>query len=183
MSDGHDAGLVTGALEAAVAARGQGKPPGTIFHTDSGAGYTSAACADACERLGLRRSMGRTGSCLDNAAAESCFATLKVELVSRRRYRTRAEARAPIFAWIAWYDRRRLHSTIGYLAPVEWEQRHATSTRHRPRWPHNPSVRPPGGSPDRQSGANCENGGPHSGSRWFADTEEVTGSNPVAPTI
>jgi putative transposase len=70
--------------------------------------------------------MGRTGSCLDNAAAESFFATLKVELVSRRRYRTRAQARASIFAWIAWYNRRRLHSTIGYLPPVEWEQRHAT---------------------------------------------------------
>ena len=126
MTDRHDAGLVTGALEAAVAARGQGKLPGTIFHTDRGAEYTSAACANACERLGLRQSMGRTGSCLDNAAAESLFATLKVELVSRRRYRTRAEARASIFAWIAWYNRRRLHSTIGYLPPVEWEQRHAT---------------------------------------------------------
>jgi putative transposase len=117
MSDRHDAGLVTGALEAAVAARGQGKLPGTIFHTDRGAEYTAAACANACERLGLRQSMGRTGSCLDNAAAESFFATLKVELVSRRRYRTRAR-RAP-----------------------------RSPTRHCPRWPHNPSVRPPGGSP------------------------------------
>src|SRR5512132_2433396 len=66
MSDRHDAGLVTGALEAAVTARGQGKLPGTIFHTDRGAKeYTSAACANACERFGLRQSMGRTGSCLD----------------------------------------------------------------------------------------------------------------------
>jgi transposase InsO family protein len=72
--------------------------------------------------------MGRTGSCLDNAAAESFFATLKVELVGRRRWRTRAEARASIFAWIAWYNRRRLHSTAGYLPPLEWEQHHATLT-------------------------------------------------------
>jgi putative transposase len=88
--------------------------------------YTSMACRATCQRLGLRQSMGRTGSCLDNAAAESFFATLKVELVGRRRYRTRAEARASIFAWIAWYNRRRLHSTNGYLSPVEWEHRHAT---------------------------------------------------------
>jgi putative transposase len=88
--------------------------------------YSSAACGNACERLGLRQSMGRTGSCLDNAAAESFFASLKVELVDRRRYRTRAEARASIFAWIAWYNRRRLHSTNNYLPPVEWEQRLAT---------------------------------------------------------
>jgi putative transposase len=126
MSDHHDAGLVTDALQAAVATRGGGTMPATIFHTDKGAEYASAACRATCERLGLRQSMGRTGSCLDNAAAESFFATLKVELVSRRRYRTRAEARASIFAWIAWYNRRRLHSTNGYLSPVEWEHRHAT---------------------------------------------------------
>jgi transposase InsO family protein len=124
MGDRHNATLVTGALDAAAAARGRSKLPATIFHTDRGAEYTSAACRNACERLKLRQSMGRTGSCLDNAAAESFFATLKVELVGRRHYRTRAEARASIFAWIAWYNRRRLHSTTGYLPPVEWEHRH-----------------------------------------------------------
>jgi putative transposase len=85
--------------------------------------YTSAACIDTCDRLGLQRSMGRTGSCLDNAVAESFFATLKVELVDRCHYRTRAQARASIFAWIAWYNQRRLHSTNHYLPPLEWEQR------------------------------------------------------------
>ncbi len=101
--------------------------PDTIFHTDRGSEYTSAACAQAYERLGLRRSMGRTGSCLDNAAAESLFASLKVELVDRAHYHTRAEARAAIFAWISYYNRFRLHSTNGYLPPIEWEQQHATS--------------------------------------------------------
>jgi putative transposase len=88
--------------------------------------YTSAACITACQRLGLRQSMSRTGSCLDNAVAESRFASLKVELVHRQHYRTRAQARTPIFRWIAWYNRFRLHSTNGYLPPIEWEQQHAT---------------------------------------------------------
>jgi putative transposase len=86
--------------------------------------YTATACVEICERLGLQRSMGRTGSCLDNAVAESFFATLKVELVDRHHYRTRAEARASIFRWIAWYNQRRLHSTNDYLPPLEWEQQH-----------------------------------------------------------
>jgi transposase InsO family protein len=68
--------------------------------------------------------MGRTGSCLDNAVAESWFASLKVELVDRQHYRTRAQARASVFAWIAWYNRRRLHSTNDYRPPIEWEQQH-----------------------------------------------------------
>jgi putative transposase len=124
MSTHHDACLVTDALQAAVATRGRKRMPDTIFHTDRGAEYTSGACVDACTRLGLRRSMSRTGSCLDNAVAESWFASLKVELIDRAHYRTRAEARAAIFAWIAWYNRFRLHSTRGYLPPIEWEHRH-----------------------------------------------------------
>ena len=124
MGQHHDAGLVCDALDAAVATRGRSRMDATIFHSDRGSEYTSAACIDVCERLGLRRSMGRTGSCLDNAVAESFFATLKVELVDRCHYRTRAQARASIFRWIAWYNVRRLHSTNNYLPPLEWEQRH-----------------------------------------------------------
>ena len=124
----HDAGLVCDALQAAVATRGQAHMPDTIFHSDRGAEYSSTACVQACQRLGLRRSMGRTGSCLDNAVAESWFASLKVELVHRQHYRTRAEARTAIFAWIAWYNRFRLHSANGYLSPIEWEHQHTTSS-------------------------------------------------------
>jgi putative transposase len=76
----------------------------------------------------MRRSMGRTGSCLNNAVAEAWFASLKkVELVDRAHYRIRAEARAAIFRWIALVQPLRLHSTRGYLAPMEWEQQHAIS--------------------------------------------------------
>ena len=122
----HDAALVVGALDAAAATRGRLCMDGTIFHSDRGSESTSRACIDACTRLGLRRSMSRTGSCLDNAVAESFFASLKVELVDRAHYRTRAEARAAVFAWINWYNRFRLHSTNGYLSPIEWEQQHPT---------------------------------------------------------
>jgi transposase InsO family protein len=124
----HDAALVCDALQAAVATRGRHRMPDTIVHTDRGAEYTSTACVDTCTRLGLRRSMSRTGSCLDNAVAESWFASLKVELVSRAHYRTRAQARAAIFSWIAWYNRFRLHSTNDYLSPIEWEQQQAIMT-------------------------------------------------------
>jgi putative transposase len=126
MGSHHDAALVVGALQAAVTTRGQAHMPDTIFHSDRGAEYSSTACVQACQRLGLRRSMGRTGSCLDNAVAESWFASLKVELVHRQHYRTRAEARTAIFAWIAWYNRFRLHSANNYLPPIEWEHQHTT---------------------------------------------------------
>lgn len=126
MADRCDATLVGDALEAAVATRGRASMGAqTVFHADRGTQYTSAAFAQTCRRLGVRQSASRTGSCLDNAVAESFFATLKVELVNRTRYRTRAQARAAIFAWIAYYNRRRLHSTLGYLNPLEWEHRHA----------------------------------------------------------
>lgn len=126
MGTHHDAALVVDALDAAVATRGRHRMPDTIFHSDRGSEYTSAACIDACTRLGLRRSMSHTGSCLDNAVAESWFASLKVELVDRQHYRTRAQARAAIFGWIAWYNRFRLHSTRDYLPPIQWEQQHPT---------------------------------------------------------
>jgi putative transposase len=126
MGTHHDATLVVGALQAAVTTRGRHRMPDTIFHTDRGAEYTSSASIQACQRLGLRRSMSRTGSCLDNAVAEAWFASLKVELVDRAHYHTRAEARVAVFGWIAWYNRYRLHSTRGYLPPIEWEQQHAT---------------------------------------------------------
>ena len=124
MSERPDSGLMITALEAAVACRGRARMAGVIFHHDRGTQYMSHAFADACRRLGVTQSASRTGSCLDNAVAESFFATLKISLTHRARYRTRIQARTAIFAWIAYYNRRRLHSTLGYQPPIEWEQHH-----------------------------------------------------------
>jgi transposase InsO family protein len=77
---------------------------------------------------GMVQSVGRTGVCFDNAVAESAWSSLKRELVSRYRFATRAEARRAIFAWINRYNSRRRHSTLGYIAPIAWEQ-----TYHQPK--------------------------------------------------
>ena len=99
-----------------------GDVAGVIFHTDKGSQYTSDAFAEACRRLNITQSMGRVGCALDNAAAESFFSTLEHELVTRRHYRTRDQARADIAAWIdTWYNQRRLHSTNNMLSPIEYE--------------------------------------------------------------
>jgi transposase InsO family protein len=113
--------LVSSALEMAVARRG-GHVDGVVFHSDRGCQYTSAEYHQLCERLGVTQSMGATGICFDNAAAEAFFASLKRELVHRRRFATRAEARREVIRWIeGWYNARRLHSTLDYLTPNEKE--------------------------------------------------------------
>ena len=100
--------LATAAINMAAAVRG-GDVAGVIFHTDKGSQYTSDAFAEACRRLNITQSMGRVGCALDNAAAESFFSTLEHELVTRRHYRTRDQARSDIAAWIdTWYNQRRL---------------------------------------------------------------------------
>jgi transposase InsO family protein len=123
LGDRHDAVLVSDALRAAVAARGRTRMDDTIFHHDRGSEYTSGDFRRLCAQLGIVQSSGRTGSCLDNAVAESFFASLKVELVNRTDFPTRGDARREVFRWIARYNHRRRHSTIGMIPPVEWEAR------------------------------------------------------------
>lgn len=114
--------LVADALTMAVATRGGTIDAGVVFHTDRGSQYTSAEFGELCDHHGVVQSMGATGVCWDNAAAESFFGTLKREHANRRRWATRAEARRDLIRWIeGWYNQRRLHSTIDYNSPVEFE--------------------------------------------------------------
>ncbi|MEU0940901.1 IS3 family transposase [Embleya sp. NPDC005971] len=112
--------LVADALRDAV--RRQRPDTGTIFHSDRGCQYTSHEFALIATEFGIRLSVGRTGQCWDNAPAESFFATLKNDLGARPPRPTRAAARADVFKYIeARYNIRRLHSSLGYRTPVEYE--------------------------------------------------------------
>jgi putative transposase len=114
--------LVETALTRAVTLRGE-LPGQVIFHADRGTQFTSAQIADAARDLGVLRSMGRTGVCWDNAAAETFWSTLKTEFYNRRRWHTKADARLAVGAWIEdRYNRRRRHSSNGMLSPVRFEE-------------------------------------------------------------
>lgn len=115
--------LVVDALEMAVVARGR-RSAGVIFHSDRGCQYLSRKHSAPLTRYGLHQSAGRVGTCRDNSVVESFFASLKRELVSRRRFATREEARREIFAWLAGYSTQRLHSSLAYQTPTEWEDQH-----------------------------------------------------------
>lgn len=119
--------LAKAAINMAVATRG-GVVAGVIFHSDKGTQYNADAFAEACRRLGITQSMGRVGSALDNAVAESFFSTLEHERLSRRSYQTRAEARQDVARWIdGFYNQRRRHSTNGMKSPIDYETEHHTT--------------------------------------------------------
>lgn len=128
MADHLRTSLFGQALEDAVGMRGGTTP--RVFHSDRGSQYTSAEYGDLCARFGIVQSVGRTGVCWDNAVVESFFGTLKRELLwdRRRVFETRAQARAEITRWIAWYNQRRRRSTLGMIAPFEWERRWYSKT-------------------------------------------------------
>lgn len=113
--------LVLDALNMAVWQR---RPHEVIHHSDQGSQYTSLAFGTRCREAGVRPSMGSVGDAYDNALCEAFFATLECELLDRRRFRSQAEARMAVFAFIeGWYNPRRRHSALGYLSPVEYERR------------------------------------------------------------
>lgn len=123
VADSLHTDLVENALRQAVALRGH-LPRKVVFHADRGTQYTSAQLATAATELGVLRSMGRTGVCWDNAAAESFWSVFKNEYYHRHVFATIDAARRGSYAWIdGWYNARRRHSAIGYLSPLEYERR------------------------------------------------------------
>lgn len=99
---------------------------GIIFHSDRGSQYTSSAFREILKNYGIVQSMSSTGNCYDNAITESFFHTLKTELTYWEKYQTREEAKRSIFEYIEInYNRRRLHSSLGYLSPVEFEEKNS----------------------------------------------------------
>jgi transposase InsO family protein len=103
-----------------MAARNLPLPPGAIFHSDRGSNYTSEEFAKTLDKLNIRQSVGRTGICYDNSLAESTNGAVKVELVNREEYPTRAYAEKQIARYIElFYNSRRLHSRLGYQTPQE----------------------------------------------------------------
>lgn len=124
MADHMRSQLVERALDMAVATRG-GRVASMVFHHDRGAQYMGRDFRALCVKHKVVQSVGRIGSSQDNAVAESFWATLKRELVSRCRFATRADARRAIIAWVNHYNAVRLHSTIGNMPPIEWELRYA----------------------------------------------------------
>jgi len=114
--------LVLDALNMALATR---RPTGVIHHSDQGSQYSSIEFGRRCRDAGVRPSMGSVGDAYDNAMCESFFATLECELLARSRFKTQAEARHATFAFIeGFYNKRRRHSSIGYLSPIDYECRH-----------------------------------------------------------
>lgn len=117
--------LVIDALRDAITRR---KPSaGVIFHSDRGTQYTSIQFAVFCDTHHIRRSVGRTGICYDNAVAESFFATYKKELIHTRPWVNLSTLRKETFLWIEqYYNRQRRHSSLGYLTPCEYDHGHRT---------------------------------------------------------
>lgn len=114
--------LVLSALEMGLKRQGVSREEKLVAHSDRGSQYAAEAYRERLKEAGITASMSRKGNCYDNSFVESFFRTLKVELIYRRKFKTREEAKAAIFEFIeVWYNRQRTHSSLDYRTPVEYE--------------------------------------------------------------
>jgi transposase InsO family protein len=120
MSQSLEESLVLDAMQMALLRRQPGR--GIMHHSDRGSQYAGAAFQKLLDDNGIVCSMSRKGDCWDNAVVESFNATIKTELIYRKKWQTREEVRAAIYKWIeVWYNRKRRHSTLGYRSPEDFE--------------------------------------------------------------
>ena len=128
LGDGRDRGQRVGGTGPTHGGSEPRPDTGLLHHSDRGSEFTSERYQAALREQGIQVSMSRTGNCWDNAAMESFFATLTKEWLTRRRFRTRQEARTAIFEYIeCFYNPICLHSALQYTRPVSFEQAHETS--------------------------------------------------------
>ncbi len=128
--------LVLRALDMAAEQR---SPEKTIHHSDQGSQYTAIAFGERCKAEGVRPSMGSRGDCYDNALCESFFATLECELIERDTFAAKSEARLSVFEFIeGWYNPNRLHSSVGYQSPQNYEEEYRSEDHSHSEEPHSP---------------------------------------------
>jgi transposase InsO family protein len=134
-----DADLACAALRMAVAVRGgrdaiwkEEDDQRLVFHTDRGATYTANAFTRLCRQLGIRQSMGRVGSCFDNAVAEAFFSSLEWEVLARHELLHPGHAKTVVMDWCyEFYNQHRRHSTIGMMSPTDYENTRETTAPDR----------------------------------------------------
>ena len=114
--------LVIDALQMAWLARNPGKQAGLLFHSDRGSQYASEDFGQTLKEHGITPSMSRKGDCWDNACSETLFGSLKVERLHDKRFETIRAAKDEVINWLLWYNRTRMHSTLHYVSPMQFEQ-------------------------------------------------------------
>lgn len=150
--------LVLAALNMAIATR---RPENVIHHSDQRSQYASLAFGKRGQDMGVRLSMGTVGDAYGNAMAESFFASLECELLDRRTFKRKTEARLAVFTWIeAWYNPRRRHSALGYLSPVKFEEQGKTASVRPVPPAHGLSTGPLSASPRGACGGPVDNPAP-----------------------